>query len=223
MAVRIAFSDGTFVSKPGLPSVVTKPNPVDNAVPVVLPYCGMLVTVVADGTDSEEPPPEPHGEPASTTLPLASHLAQLLLTPAAVALAYFVPLPVEMLVVTADAGRRAADSVPLEMLLAFVASVVAEGESPVTPLAGTEVATMVPVLVAERDAPAPMTMAAEVLVPLLKELKALLPPLPEPHGAPASMILPLASHLTQSLLTPGERTLANLTPVPEPLPVVKTD
>ena len=55
MAVRIAFSDGTFVSKPGLPSVVTKPNPVDNAVPVVLPYCGMLVTVVADGTDSEEP------------------------------------------------------------------------------------------------------------------------------------------------------------------------
>ena len=102
-------------------------------------------------------------------LPLASHLAQLLLTPAAVALTYLVPVPVAMVVVTTPAGRRAADKVPLAMLLALVVSVVAEGASPETPLAGTEVAVMVPVPVAESDAPDPITMAAAVLVPPAKD------------------------------------------------------
>ena len=82
-------------------------------------------------------------------LPLASHLAQSLLTPRDVTVAYFEPVPAALLVVTALAGRRAADKVPLAMLLALVVSVVAEGASPVTPLAGTDVAAIVPVPVVE--------------------------------------------------------------------------
>ena len=57
------------------------------------------------------------------------------------------------------------------MLVALVVSVVAEGASPVTPLAGTEVAAMVPVPVAESDAPEPTTRAELVLVPPPKEGK----------------------------------------------------
>jgi uncharacterized membrane protein len=158
--------------------------------------------------------PLAHGKPASIMFPFASHLAQLLLTPAVFPVAYFEPLPRALLVVTTLAGRRAADKVPLTMLLALVVSVVAEGASPVTPLAGTDVAAIVPVPVDESDAPEPMTMAALVFVPPTKEGKVLAPVVPVPQGAPASIILPFASHLAQLLLTPAAVEETVLLPVP---------
>ena len=161
------------------------------------------------------------GKPASITLPLASHLAQSLLEPAVMPVKYFEPLPRALLVVTAVAGRRAADKVPLEMLLALVVSVVAEGARPVTPLAGTDVAAIDPVPVVESDAPEPMTNALPVLVPPAKEGQ-VEEPVPVPQGAPASTTLPLESHLAQSFPTPAEVTVAYLEPVPEALLVVTT-
>ncbi len=210
IAVRMAFSVGTLVSTPGLPSVVTRPKPVESALPVVLLYWGMLLTVVEEGVESEEPPlPLPQGAPASTMLPLPSHLAQLLDVPAVVALAYFAPLPLALLTVTTVTGRRAADRVPLEIFAAFVVSVVADVARPFTPLAGTEVAAMVPVPVALIDAPVPTTKAAYVFVPPASDGK-----LPLLQGRPASLILPLASHLAQSLATPPVKALANFVPEP---------
>lgn len=218
MAVRIAFSLGTLVSRPGLPNVVTRPKPVDNAVPLMLLNCGMLPTVVEDGVEMEEPPLlVPQGAPASTMLPLASHLAQSLLTPATVALAYFEPFPEAMPVVMTVLGRRAADNVPLAILAALVVSVVADAARPVTPLAGTDVAAIEPAPLAESDAPEPMTMAALVFVPPAKELNEAVPPVPDPvpQGAPASTRLPFASHLAQFPLAPGAGELT----VDWPLPV----
>jgi hypothetical protein len=158
-----------------------------------------------------------HGAPASTTLPLASHFAQSLLVPAAVALAYFVPVPDAMLVVTAVAGSRAADNVPLAMLLAFVVSVVADAAKPVTPLAGTEVAAIAPVPLAAKLAPEPITRAALVLAPLVSAENAAAP---VPQGAPASTTLPFASHFAQSLLVPAAVALAYFVPVPDAMLVV---
>jgi hypothetical protein len=137
-----------------------------------------------------------------------------LLTPAAVALAYFVPLPEALLVLTTVAGKRATDKVPLEMLLAFVVSVVAEDAKPVTPLAGTEVAAIVPVPVAAREAPEPTNSAALLFVPPLSVGNVAADPVPEPQGAPASITLPFASHLAQSLAVTDPVELAVLVPVP---------
>jgi len=175
------------------------------------------VVVVTGPVIPVVPLPVPQGAPASTTLPLASHLAQLFEVPAPVALAYFVPAPVAMVVVTTPAGRRAADNVPLAMLLALVVSVVAEGASPETPLAGTEVAAIVPVPVAAIEAPEPTTKAAVVLVPPLMEGNALLI-----QGRPASTTLPLASHLAQLLLAPAAVALAYFVPAPVAMVVVTT-
>ncbi len=84
------------MSSPGVPTAVTTPRPVETAVPVVLLYWGTLPTVVDDGTESEPLPlPEPHAAPASTTLPLASHLAQLPDAPAPVEVMVLVPEPVK--------------------------------------------------------------------------------------------------------------------------------
>jgi len=158
-----------------------------------------------------------HGMPASTMFPLTSHLAQLLVAPAAVALANFEPVPVALVEVKAVAGRREADRVPLVMLPALVVSEVAEGARPVTPLAGTEVAAMVPLPVTAKLAPEPISMAAAVLVPLVRLENAELPPpdpLPVPQGAPESIMLPLASHLAQLLAVTAPVELAVLAPVP---------
>ena len=78
--------------------------------------------------------------------------------------------------VTTVVGRRAAEIVPLVILAALVVSVVAEAARPVTPLAGTEVAAMVPEPVADSDEPDPTTKAADVFVPPVMAEKAELPP-----------------------------------------------
>ena len=169
------------------------------------------MVVVAGAVMPLVPLPVPQGAPASTTLPLASHLAQLLELPAAVALAYFVPAPVAMVVVTTLAGKRAADNVPLAMLLALVVSVVAEGASPVTPLAGTDVAAMVPVPEADSDAPEPITMAAAVLVPPTKDGKA----------PAAAMAARTDCSVGMLLLEPGEPTdVTTPRPVDKAVPAV---
>ncbi len=95
MAVRTDFSVGMLVSSPGLPTDVTTPKPVESDVPEAVLYCGTLPTVVEDGTEIPPPLPLPQGEPASTTLPLASHLAQLPDVPAAVDDTALEPLPVK--------------------------------------------------------------------------------------------------------------------------------
>ncbi len=218
MAVRTDCSVGMLLLDPGEPTDVTTPRPADKAVPAVLLNSGAFPVVVVTGPVMPVVPlPVPQGAPASTTLPLASHLAQLLLAPAPVALASFVPAPVAIPVVTTLAGRRAAAKVPLAMLLALVVSVVADGASPVTPLAGTEVAAMVPVPVAESDAPEPTTKADVVLVPPLMDGNALFM-----QGRPASTTLPLASHLAQLLLAPAPVALAYFAPAPVAIPVVTT-
>jgi uncharacterized membrane protein len=174
----------------------------------------VLVPPVREGKALAPLVPVPQGAPASIMFPFASHLAQLLLTPAVIPVTYFEPLPRALLVVTALLGRRAADNVPLAMLVALVVSVVAEGASPVTPLAGTDVAAIVPVPVDESDAPEPTTIAALVFVPPVKEGKALAPVVPVPQGAPASIMFPFASHLAQLLLTPAAVEETVLLPVP---------
>jgi hypothetical protein len=70
MAVRTDFSVGTFVSRPGFPSEVTTPNPVDTEVPVALPHCGTLPTMVVAGVAILLPPlvlPELPPEPPPIT------------------------------------------------------------------------------------------------------------------------------------------------------------
>jgi len=52
--------------------------------------------VVAGAVMPVVPLPVPQGAPASTTLPLVSHLAQLLAVPAAVAETVFAPVPVKV-------------------------------------------------------------------------------------------------------------------------------
>ena len=96
MAVRTDFSVGMLVSSPGLPTVVTTPKPVESDVPEVVPYCGTLPTVVEDGAEIPPPLPLPQGAPASTTLPLASHLAQLPDMPAVVDETVLEPVPVKL-------------------------------------------------------------------------------------------------------------------------------
>jgi hypothetical protein len=118
-----------------------------------------------------------------------------------------------MLVVTAVAGSRAADNVPLAILLAFVVSVIADAAKPVTPLAGTEVAAIAPVPLAAKLAPEPITKAALVFAPLVSAENAALPT-PVPQGAPASITLPLASHFAQLLLVTDPVELAVLAPLP---------
>lgn len=57
----------------------------------------MLPVVVEEGAViPPDPLPVPQGAPASTTLPLASHLAQLFATPAAVEDIVFDPVPVKV-------------------------------------------------------------------------------------------------------------------------------
>ena len=68
---------------------------------------------------------------------------------------------------------------------------------PVIPLAGTEVAVMVPDPVAPKVAPVPTTIAAEVLVPLVMLLKALLPP-PEHVNVPPDSEQPLPTATTEA-------------------------
>jgi len=65
-------------------------------------------------------------------------------------------------------GIRAAFRVPLEILLALVASTVADGAGEL-PL--IKLALMVPLPVGARLAPVPTSIVAVVLVPLLKALK----------------------------------------------------
>ena len=98
MAVRTDFSVGMLVSSPGLHTVVTTPAPVESEVPEVVLYCGKLPTVVEDGAEIPPPLPlpEPQGEPASTTLPLESHLAQLPDVPATVDDTALEPLSVKL-------------------------------------------------------------------------------------------------------------------------------
>ena len=100
-------------------------------------------------------------------------------------------------------------TVPVE-LAAFV--VLPVKERFVTPATGTAVAVMEPVPEAAREAPLPMTRAAEVFVPPVRVLKD--PPADEPQGEPASMTFPLASHFAQSLAVGVPVVVAMEVPVP---------
>jgi len=84
-----------------------------------------------------------------------------------------VPLPP---LETGTRGNAEVARVPLVMLLAFVVSVVADGARPVTPLAGTDVAVMVPEPVGVKLAPEPISKVALVLVPPVRFVKVAAPP-----------------------------------------------
>lgn len=100
-------------------------------------------------------------------------------------------------------------TVPVE-LAAFV--VLPVKERLLTPPTGTDVAAMEPLPVAAREAPLPMTKAAEVFVPPVSVLKD--PPDDEPQGEPASITFPLASHFAQSFAVGVPVVVATEVPVP---------
>lgn len=93
---------------------------------------------------------------------------------------------------------------------------LAAAKVPLMPLAGTDVAAMVPVPDAESVAPLPTTNAPDVFVPEVRvdQAEEPLPPDPVPQGEPASTTFPFASHLAQLPLTPVAVPLTVLLPVP---------